>query len=53
MPFDCIDAELKHAEVVDSVVTEPKQRKTDPEEYIGYWPDADRTDQEPIRSELR
>ena len=52
MPFDFFDGERKRAED-DSVGTGPKQRKNDPSEDIGYWPDAERDDQEPIRDDLR
>ena len=49
----CIDGERKHAEVEDSNETKSKLRKKDPQDDVGYWPDPDRADQEPIRDELR
>jgi hypothetical protein len=53
MPFDTFDEERKRTKDRDSVETEPKQRKKDPSEDAGYWPDAERDDQEPIRDDLR
>jgi len=53
MPFDTFDEKPKRAEGDDSAETEPKQRKNDPSGDIGYWPDAERDDQEPIRDDLR